>query len=279
MSRKNSKVKLKYKRNIGGLAAMYALSVIVGAVGVAGWLLGPGDLAARTIYAALAFAAAFVVPVGAGQLGRTYASALMIPVMLLGAGWTAYSVEHANKVLVEAPLEAAHNAKQADKLAALASAEKALTDLLAAERAFVPEKVDCNPCRLTKQDAAARDAVKLDRLAASIVAARADVTAAKADVEPYASAVPWWMVLAFGAAIDAALALAIFSLESTARSNRQKAEEALRREREYAAKQSTKSAQPRKNSRAKKQGPEVVSAGETAFLLQARGPRLVVDNG
>ena len=39
MARKNSKVKLKYKRNIGGLAVMYAVSVIVGAVGVSGGLL------------------------------------------------------------------------------------------------------------------------------------------------------------------------------------------------------------------------------------------------
>lgn len=279
MSRKNSKVKLKYKRNTGGLVVMYAVSVIVGAVGVAGWLLGPGDLAARAVYAALAFAAAFVVPVGAGQLGRTYASALMIPVMLLGAGWTAYSVEHANKVLVEAPLEAAHNAKQAEAVARLSGAKGNLAAAQAAVVAYAPLALDPSmpKGRVEAQERTWNTARAA--LVANVTAAEQAVETAQADVVPYAPAVPWWMVLAFGAAIDAALALAIFSLESTARSNRQKAEEAMRREREYAAKQSPKSAQPRQNRRAKKQGPEVVSADETAFLLQARGPRLVVDNG
>jgi len=279
MSRKNSKVKLKYKRNIGGLAVMYAVATIMGAIGVAGWLLGPGDLIARSAYAALAFAAAFVVPVGAGQLGRSWASSLMLPIMLLGACWTAYSIEHANKVLVEAPLEAAHDAAQAEALARLSAAKGNLADAQAAVVAYAPLVLD--PSMPKGRVEAQERTWNTGRAAvvANVTAAEQAVETAQADVEPYVPSVPWWAVLAFGAAIDAFLALAIFSLESTARGNRQKAEEALRREREYAAKNQSQRAQPAKRGRAKKQQPDVVTGEEAAFLLQARGPRLVVDNG
>lgn len=265
-SRKASKV--KYKSNWFGIAVFYGVSILVGAVCVVGWVQGPGSPIGNAAFAGLAAIGAFVVPVCAGQVER---HKLMILPALFFAFWTAYSVEHANEVLVEASRKAAFELEQAPALAAVSKATELLTVARNARLTFTPEQVDCSPCRLTKQDAAARDVVRKADLDAMVTTAEGNLETAKGELATYTPAVPHEAVLVFGALLDLIVALAIWLLEKSARQNKQEAEK-------KAEKARAQHARPR----AKKQTPvkqPVVTPEENAFLLQARGPRLVVDNG
>lgn len=260
--------KVKYKSNRFGIAVFYAVSILVGAVCVVGWVQGPGSAIGNMAFAGLAAVGAFAVPVCAGQVER---HKLMILPALFFACWTAYSVEHAVETLVEAPHVAAFNATQAAPLAKVATLEAGLADLQAQRRNFKAEVVGCDPCRQTKLDAAARDAVRKADIAALIVSTEADLEKAKGELATYAPAVQREYVFAFGALLDLIVAVAIWLLEKSARQNKAEAE-----------KKAEKARTQQRAPRAKKQAPvkqPVVSPEEDAFLLQAWGPRLVVDNG
>ena len=265
MARKKKKV--EYKSNWFGIAVFYGVSLLVGAVCVIGWLQGPGSPIGNAAFAGLAAVGAFAVPVCAGQVER---HKLMILPALFFACWTAYSVEHANEVLVEAPRKAAFELEQAPALAAVSKANDLLTLANANRQAFTPEKVDCSPCRLTKADAAARDAVRRADLDALITTAEKNLDKAKGELKVYAPAVPREFVLVFGALLDLIVALAIWLLEKSARQNKAEAEKKAEKAR---AKQPA-----RKAAKQPKIKEPIVTADEEAFLLHARGPRLVVDN-
>ena len=266
MARKVKQV--KYKSNWFGIAVFYGVSLLVGAVCVIGWLQGPGSLIGNAAFAGLAAVGAFAVPVCAGQVER---HKLMILPALFFACWTAYSVEHANEVLVEAPRKAAFELEQAPAIAAVSKANELLTLARDNRLAFTPEQVDCSPCRLTKQDAAARDVARKADLDAQILIAEQDLDKKKAELKTYGAAVPHEAVLAFGALLDLIVALAIWLLEKSARQNKHEAEKKAEKARAQQPRR-----QPRKKAQVKQ---PVVSADEEAFLLQSRGPRLVVDNG
>lgn len=266
MARKKTKV--KFKSNWFGIGVFYGVSLLVGAVCVIGWLQGPGSIVGNAAFAGLAAVGAFAVPVCAGQVER---HKLMILPALFFACWTAYSVEHANEGLVEAPRKAAFELEQAPALAAVSKANELLTLARDNRLAFTPEQVDCSPCRLTKQDAAARDTVRKADLDTQIRIAEDNLNKKKAELKTYKPAVPFEAVLVFGALLDLIVALAIWLLEKSARQNKREAEK-------QAEKARAQKARPQAKKQAKVKQP-VVSADEEAFLLQARGPRLVVDNG
>lgn len=270
MARKNKQN--KPKTFLAGRLVFVAVSVMVGVIGVVGWWFSPGDLWQRVPFAALAACAALVVPVCAGQLGRHKLSFVFLAPMLLFMTWSAYSIENANQTLVEAPREAIHERTQAAALARVVTAEARVASLTAKRDALQPEVVDCNPCRQTKADAAARDAVKRTQADDDIRSARADVDAAKLDVVAYAPLVDWHYVLAFGALLDLVLALGIWGLEHSARKEAQRFEQRREKERAY------KSRTERAPKHRKRRDANVVTETEHAFLLQARGPRLVVNN-
>jgi Na+-transporting methylmalonyl-CoA/oxaloacetate decarboxylase gamma subunit len=217
--------KLKYKRNLFGLAMAYTVSAMVGAVGVAGWLLsgsGIGPLA----FAGLAAGAAFIIPICAGLVARGAFGWVALAPALVFAGWSAYSIENANRVIVEAPHVAAYEASQAPAKAAAAAAAARLEALQDKRANFTPEVVNCDPCKNTKLDAERRDAARKADLDALIVTAKADLAGKQAAVSAYVPLVDWRFVLAFGALVDLVLALLVYSLEKVAESNRRLAEQA-----------------------------------------------------
>ena len=173
--------------------------------------------------------------------------------------------------MVEAPRKAAFELEQAPAIAAVSKANELLTLARDNRLAFTPEQVDCSPCRLTKQDAAARDVARKADLDAQILIAEQDLDKKKAELKTYGAAVPHEAVLAFGALLDLIVALAIWLLEKSARQNKHEAEKKAEKARAQQPRR-----QPRKKAQVKQ---PVVSADEEAFLLQSRGPRLVVDNG
>ena len=265
MARKKKKV--EYKSNWFGIAVFYGVSLLVGAVCVIGWLQGPGSPIGNAAFAGLAAVGAFAVPVCAGQVER---HKLMILPALFFACWTAYSVEHANEVLVEAPRKAAFELEQAPALAKVAGLEAGLADLQAQRRNFKAEVVNCDPCRNTKADAAARDASRKADIDTLIAGTEKNLGEAKGELKVYAPAVPHEFVLVFGALLDLIVALAIWLLEKSARQNKAEAEKKAEKAR---AKQPARKAA--KQSKVKE---PIITADEEAFLHRARGPRLVVDN-
>lgn len=275
MARKTRKA--KPKTYLAGRLVFVAVSVGVAAAGTLGWLRGDGDLVQRLPFAFLAAAAGFVIPVCAGQMARGFR--IMALPALLFAAWSAYSLEHANEVLVEAPRAAAHALAQAPAHEAVRNADALLTALQAKRANFVEEKVDCSPCRNTKADAALRDKDRRVQLDKDIALAKADVEAKKLAIEPYKPLAPWWAVLLFGALIDAVIAIAIGALEASARRNVEEHE--AKRERERKAREQAAKAKPAQKPKAPRRGKKlspVVTEDEARFLIQARGPRLVVDN-
>ena len=262
---------LKYKRNLFGLTVAYTVSAMLGAVGVAGWLQsghGVGPLA----FAGLAAGAAFIVPICAGQVSRGGTGWLAIVPALVFAGWSAFSIENANRVIVEAPHKAAHVAEQAGATAAAATAEARVVTLQAKRDALQPEVVECHPCRQTKADAAARDAAKAADLDRQVVAAKADVPLAEARVKPYVPATDWRLVLLFGAIVDLALAVLVWQLERGAEQNRRNAERAAEKASKPKAEQ-----KPAKAKRKVNDGLAHLLTAEERRVLNR--PQLIVDNG
>lgn len=282
MKTKQTKVKakrkpaqLKYKRNLFGIVMAYAVSAMLGAVGVAGWILsgeGVGPLA----FAGLAAGAAFIIPICAGLVSRGRFGWLALAPALVFAGWSAYSIENANRVIVEAPHKAAFDAEQAPHKAAIEKAQANLDALQAKRINLQPEVVNCSPCKQTKLDAERRDAARMADLDTQIRIAEANVDKKKAMVATYTSPIDWRIVLLFGAIIDLALALLVFSLEKTASQNKRDAEKAANQQRR-APRSEPKAKQPK--AAANVEPAQVLTPDEIAFLRRAEGIRLVVNNG
>lgn len=251
--------KLKYKRNLFGLAIAYTVSAMLGAVGVSGWLLsgnGIGPLA----FAGLAAGAAFVIPICAGLISRGAFGWLAVLPAIVFAGWSAYSIENANRVIVEAPHKAAFETEQAPAKAGVAAASANLAALQDKRINFVAEVVACSPCKNTKLDAERRDAGRKADLDALIISAKADLATKQAAVREYTPATDWRIVLGFGAVIDLVLALMVFSLEKVAEQNRRLAEKA------QAKQEQAKQSQPRAK-RNKPVAPVVAPAVSTLSVL------------
>jgi hypothetical protein len=269
---------LKYKRNLFGLAMAYTVSAMLGAVGVVGWLLsgeGVGPLA----FAGLAAGAAFIIPICAGLVSRGRFGWLAMAPAIVFAAWSAYSIENANRVIVEAPHKAAFDAEQAPRKAAIEKAQANLDALQAKRINLQPEVVDCSPCKQTKLDAERRDAARKADLDALIVTAKADLAGKQAAVEAYVSLVDWRLVLIFGAVIDLALALLVYSLEKTAEQNKRAAEKAADKARNESRARNDQP-KPKRVKQVSKDAPaSVLSPEEIAFLRRAEGIRLVVNNG
>lgn len=282
MQKKQTKVKakrkpaqLKYKRNLFGLAMAYTVSAMLGAVGVAGWLLS-GDGIGPLAFAGLAAGAAFIIPICAGLVSHGRFGWLALAPAIVFAAWSAYSIENANRVIVEAPHKAAFEAEQAGAKLAVTQAEARLAALQDKRVNLQPEVVDCSPCKQTKLDAERRDAARKADLDTLIATAKADLAEKQAAVKEYVSLVDWRLVLLFGAVIDLALALLVFSLEKTAGQNKRDAEKAADQQRR-AARREPKAQQPK--APAKAQPANVLTPDEIAFLRRAEGIRLVVNNG
>jgi hypothetical protein len=255
------------KTFVAGRTVFVVISIAVAAAGTVGWLRGEGDLAQRLPFAFLAAAAGFVIPIRAGQIARR-SWAMILPALLFAA-WSAYSIEHANEVLVEGPRKAAHEHSQQAAIASVRKAEALLTTLQDRRANFVEEKVDCDPCRKTKQDAAARDKDRRAELDRNILIAEADLDKKKLMVAAYAPLIDWRYVLAFGALVDLVIAVAIYCLEASAQREAQKHEADKKRNRRNAKRDNLP-----KVIRALK-----VTDREQQFLLQTRGPRLATRDG
>lgn len=268
MARKHRKS--KPKTFFAGRAVFVAISIAVAAAGTIGWLRGDGDLTQRLPFAFLAAAAGFVIPICAGQIARGFLAAAL-PALVFSA-WSAYSIEHANETLVEAPRKAQHELAQAPVLEGVRKADALLTELKEQRATFKPEVVNCDPCRQTKKDAAIRDANRRADLDKIILIAEADVTKANLILEQqpkYNPLAPWQIVLAFGALVDLVIAVGIGVLEASARSEQRRADKENEK----------KKARARTNRAAKKRDkPEQgeVTTAEHKLLLRTRGPHLRV---
>lgn len=218
-------------RFIAGLFTLGAASVVVAGFGVAGWALSDGNVWQRAVIGSLTAASAGVIPATVIVVGRSWASALALPALVVFAAINAYSFHHAVDVLVETPRKVAYVREDvAEAEADYQSAKIREANALAALTAYPALVI---PATMGPRNTAARLEVWETGKAALQVAhdaADADAEAARAardaKLAAYTPLVPDWLVWALGLAIDFAIAAGIWSLEATRRSVARRLEKA-----------------------------------------------------
>ena len=193
-----------------GHVALWAASLGLGAFGVAGWVASSDNLAAQILLGAAAGLSACVIPATVHNVGRGWASGLLLIAVLPFGFIAAYSTHHANEALIEGPNRARYLAEAEATVRTWGDrVEKAQARLDAhAPLALEP---GMPAARVRDQRAAwneARDILKADRDEAmaghaAAVAARDQRAAAYEPMAP--DLVVWWVA----GSIDAAIALGI----------------------------------------------------------------------
>jgi hypothetical protein len=253
-----------------GLVFLALFSFAMGALGVYGWLQSDMDQITRFALAFGAGATALVIPFTVIALGRSWASAGVIPVLLVAMAMQAVSFHNFYGTTIEAPHKAAFDAGleplQLEVGRTTGRLEKAQAALDAFPALVLP---DCLCPKTTAAKTASWEAQRAP-LALAVDTAKADRSAAVmalSDAEAaYQPLAPDWAVWLIGGLLDLSIALAIWSLETTARR--------LRREHE------AKLAEERAEQRAVRERAKAKAAKEAAKVRPARPfvPKLVAND-
>jgi hypothetical protein len=271
-----------------GLVFLALFSFAMGALGLYGWLQSDMDQITRFALAFGAGATALVIPFTVIALGRSWASAGVIPVLMVAMAMQAVSFHNFYGVVIEAPHKAAFEAgleplklevgRTTDRL------EKAQAALDAFPALALP---DCLCPKTTAAKTASWEAQRAP-LALAVETAKADrsaalkaLSAAEATYRPLA---PDWAVWLVGGLLDLSIALAIWSLEATARRIRKDHEAKLAAEAKAEAKREErrqeKARELRAQQRAAREKARAKAAKEAAKAKPPQGfkPFLVAAN-
>lgn len=208
----------------GFKAGLFFLSVFcfaMGALGVYGWTQADMDFVTRAMTSFGAGATALVIPFTVIVLGRSWASAGVIPVLALCMGMQAVSFHNFYGVVIEAPHKRAFELGLQPLQAEVTRTTGLVDKAQAAVDAIPPLKLsDCH-CPNTKAAETAAWEASRKPLDAALENAKDDrqtaikaLDAAKAEYQPMAPDLWVWIV---GGLLDISIALAIWSLEATGR--------------------------------------------------------------
>lgn len=203
-----------------GHAALWAVSLAMGAFGVWGWIAGADNLPAQILLAGSAGLSACVMPSVVHWIGGRVVSWLLVLVVLPFLGIASVGFHNAEAVLIEEPRKEAATERQAktvsDMAGKLATAESALAAL---PPLVLPDAATCR-CPQTIRDI---KSAWLDGRApyeAAVATAKAEhagaVQAYETALAAYVPLVPELVVLGAGAAVDIAIALGIAVLSVVA---------------------------------------------------------------
>lgn len=235
-----------------GHAALWAVSLAMGAFGVWGWIAGADNLPAQILLAGSAGLSACVMPSVVHWIGGRMVSWLLVLTVLPFLGVAAVGFHNAEAVLIEQPRKEAETARQektvSDMAAKLATAESALVAL---PPLVLPDCPAGNRCPKTIE--ATTEAWDKQRapLAEAVAIAKADhavaVAAYEAALAAYVPLVPDIVVLFAGAAIDLAIALgiAVLSVVAPPREGRAKKPRKRKRKAQSKRKPAAKATAPR----------------------------------
>ncbi len=214
-----------------GLVFLALFSFAMGALGVYGWLQSDMDQITRLALAFGAGATALVIPFTVIALGRSWASAGVIPVLMVAMAMQAVSFHNFYGTTIEVPHKAAFDAGLEPLHLEVGRTTERLETAQAALDAF-PALVlpDCLCPKTTAAKTASWEAQRAP-LALAVETAkadRADAMKALSDAEAaYRPLAPDWAVWLVGGLLDLSIALAIWSLEATARRLRKEHEAKL----------------------------------------------------
>lgn len=215
----------------GFKAGLFFLSVFcfaMGALGVYGWTQADMELVTRIMTSFGAGATALVIPFTVIALGRSWASAGVIPVLALCMAMQAVSFHNFYGVVIEAPHKRAFDLGLQSLEAEVTRTTGLVDKAQAAVDAFPALVLPTCLCPNTKRaETAAWEAqrkpldaalttTKADRLASTTALAKAQAT-----YQPMAPELAIWII---GGLLDISIALAIWSLEATGRKLRKDAE-------------------------------------------------------
>jgi hypothetical protein len=214
-----------------GLVFLALFSFAMGALGVYGWFQSDMDQISRLALAFGAGATALVIPFTVIALGRSWASAGVIPVLLVAMAMQAVSFHNFYGTTIEAPHKDAFDAGleplQLEVGRTTGRLEKAQAALDAFPALVLP---DCLCPKTTAAKTASWEAQRAP-LALAVDTAKADRSAAVMALsdasEAYRPLAPDWAVWLVGGLLDLSIALAIWSLETTARRLRKEHEAKL----------------------------------------------------
>ena len=218
-----------------GLVFLALFSFAMGALGLYGWLQSDMDQITRLALAFGAGATALVIPFTVIALGRSFASLGVIPVLLVAMAMQAVSFHNFVGVAIEAPHKAAFDAGllplKAEVTRTTERLDAAQAALDAVEAPALPERCRQVACPNTIEANAKAYALALAPKQAAVETAKADrqnardaLATAEAAYRPLA---PDWAVWLVGGLLDLSIALAIWSLEATARRLRKEHEAKL----------------------------------------------------
>lgn len=256
-----------------GLSILALFSLAIGACGVFGWAAGDNGIAAKVFLGFLAGITACVIPLTVIVLGRSASSFGVLLVLALAMGMQAVSFHNFYGVAIEAPHKAAFDAGlqplRDEVTRTTGRLEAAQAALDAVEAPALPERCRQVACPNTVRASAEAYAAALAPKQTALDAARAErsdaikaLGAAEAAYRPLAPDGAVWLV---GGLLDLAIALAIWSLEATARKLRRAHEAKLRAE----AKAEARRAEARK-ARARERREAARKARERAAKAAAR---------
>lgn len=214
----------------GFKAGLFFLSVFcfaMGALGVYGWTQAEMDIVTRAMTSFGAGATALVIPFTVIVIGRSWASAGVLPVLALCMAMQAVSFHNFYGVVIEAPHKRAFETGL-QSLSAEVSRTTGIVDKAQAAVDAIPALAlpACRCPETKKSDTAAWEANRKP-LDAALTTAKADrqtaikaLEAAQANYKPMAPDLWIWIV---GGLLDISIAMAIWSLEATGRKLRKDA--------------------------------------------------------
>lgn len=204
-----------------GLVFLATFTFAMGSLGCYGWWQSDMDQITRLALAFGAGATALVIPFVVIALGRSWASAGVIPVLAVCMGMQAVSFHNFVGTIIEAPHKAAFDKGLEPLAAEVSRTTERLNVAQAAVDAF-PALIlpDCLCPKTTAAKTASWEAQRAP-LSAAVETAKADrqnaldaLATAQAAYRPMVPEMAVWLV---GGLLDLSIALAIWSLEATAR--------------------------------------------------------------
>jgi len=218
-----------------GLIFLCLFTFAMGALGVYGWTQAELGTLTRIVLGFAAGATALVIPFTVIALGRSWSSIGVIPVLVICMAVQAVSFHNFVGTIIEAP----HKASFDKGLEPLQAEVSRTTDRLNVAQAAVdafPALIlpDCLCPKTTAAKTASWEAQRAP-LALAVDTAKADRQNARDALatasEAYRPLAPDWAVWLVGGLLDLSIALAIWSLETTARRLRKEHEAKLAEER------------------------------------------------
>jgi hypothetical protein len=208
-----------------GLVFLALFTFAMGSLGCYGWWQADMDQITRLALAFGAGATALVIPFTVIALGRAWASIGVLPVLAVCMLMQAVSFHNFVSVVIEAPHKAAFEKGlqplQAEVTRTTARLDAAQVDLDAVEAPALPERCKLVACPQTIKANAEAYAAALAPKQAAVNTAKADrekATTALADARnAYTPMIPELALWIVGGLLDGSIALAIWSLEATAR--------------------------------------------------------------